>query len=113
MALRVRFEQSDAFTAAAADYGLTEARLARLRTNLSRNPILGKPSTDDVGVRRYEFHRQIVSYAIVDREIGKGEVVVWLLDLSPIGQPPSKLSRWGKTALKVAPWLLRIVVIWR
>ena len=108
MALKVRFEPADEFRLAWSDYGLSDDALSLLKSNVARNPFIGKASTDDPGLRRYRVRQHVVVYSILDTDLGKGEVVIWLLDVQPVSERPSVLGRWARTALKGAAWILRI-----
>ncbi len=108
MAFKVRFEPADAFQLAWVDYGLTEDALALLKRNIARNPVVGTASKADPTIRRYRFRQHVVDYAVLTPGVEKGEAVIWLLNVRPVGEPPSRLSRWSRTALKGAGWILRI-----
>ncbi|QDZ00007.1 hypothetical protein FQ775_06230 [Nitratireductor mangrovi] len=107
MALKVKFESADEFKLAWADYGLSEDALSLLKRNIARNPVIGKASKNDPQIRRCRFRQHVVAYTVLDTNLDKGEVVIWLLNVTPAQEPQSALGRWSRRALAGAAWVMR------
>jgi hypothetical protein len=97
--VRVIFRWSKEFKLDLAHEGIDEARFELLRRNIASNPFIGRPVPGDAHTRHYEFGRQVVTFRVSDTRLAKGEILVWLLRMTPKEKPPPMLTERASRAI--------------
>ncbi|MEC9342299.1 MAG: hypothetical protein VYD64_00495 [Pseudomonadota bacterium] len=101
MEIEVRFVRGKGFRQDLAFFGIEEDSIELLKRNLASNPVLGKPDAVDPLLRCYRFLGHNVTYRIIENEIGKGIVTIWLITCRPVDRPKADLTGRAMRLLEV------------